>query len=127
MKILKASELPPRRVDISEWSDEPGYVKTLSLEEWFELEAKFVVTADKTRPSRERLVAEAETVVATLVDAEGRPLLDASQVDDLINRVDPAPTARIVDLCVHPFKPGFDPAAPQESETETKKKESADA
>ena len=48
MKILKASELPPRRVDISEWSDEPGYVKTLSLEEWFELEAKFVVTADKT-------------------------------------------------------------------------------
>lgn len=77
MEIRKASEIPGRPVDISEWNDNlKAFVKTFTFAEQLEFERLVREFNDASKPNEERLDAAFRATVMSLVDENGAPLLN---------------------------------------------------
>lgn len=75
MEIRKASEIPGRPVDISEWNDDvKAFVKTFTFAEQLEFERLRRIFRDETASNEERADAEVSIAMMALVDENGAPL-----------------------------------------------------
>lgn len=110
MKIKKATENPPRRVDIREWNDgAEAFAKNLNHIELVEFLEEYEKFNDSKAPLDERYAAGIRIVTRYFVDKDGvEPLFDESQSDD-IRRANRRPFERLCRLLNEPRRPGDEP------------------
>ena len=77
MEMRKASEIPCRPVDVSEWDDDvKAFVKTFAFAEQLEFERRVREFNDASKSNEERLDAAFRATVMSLVDEIGAPLVN---------------------------------------------------
>ncbi|MBR2004113.1 MAG: hypothetical protein IKK39_11990 [Thermoguttaceae bacterium] len=96
MEIKKASEIPGRPVDISEWNDDvKAFVKTFTFAEQLEFERRVRDFNDASKSNEERLEAAFLATAMSLVDENGAPLLNENDREPWF-AADYSPVVRII-------------------------------
>ena len=86
MEIKKASEIPGRPVDISEWNDDvKAFVKTFTFAEQLEFERLRRIFRDETAPNEKRVAAAVRATIMSLVDENGEQLLNEGDIPALLD------------------------------------------